>query len=236
MHPLTERRKKFVGGRFIIFAYPILNLGFFYGDFNNTLYAGESNGRRDSLRDMRDFQDFISNLDLLNLPLHGGRFISSNNRVSLVLARLDRFLVSPDFEKNSFPTAILLFQCLLRSMPHLAQSWFGVLPTPLPSDLKESWLSHDSFSGFIHNCWLSFSISGDVVSSYHELKLLVVEIFLHRQLDAPDWTCQGTQRQKKCLSGQERRCDVDRKPSSFRISILIERKVNRLLVCILFWW
>ena len=122
MHPLTERIKKFVDGRLIIFAYPILNLGFFYGDFNNTLYAGESNGRRDSLRDMRDFQDFISNLDLLNLPLHGGRFISSNNRVSLVLARLDRFLVSPDFEKNSFPTAILLFQCLLRSMPHLAQS------------------------------------------------------------------------------------------------------------------
>ena len=52
---------------------------------------------------MREFSDFILEQGLIDLPLEGGIFTSSNSREVSSKARLDRFLFSADWE-DKFPT------------------------------------------------------------------------------------------------------------------------------------
>ena len=51
---------------------------------------------------MREFSDFILEQGLIDLPLEGGIFTSSNSREVSSKARLDRFLFSADWE-DKFP-------------------------------------------------------------------------------------------------------------------------------------
>jgi endonuclease/exonuclease/phosphatase family metal-dependent hydrolase len=53
---------------------------------------------------MRDFCDFISKQGLMNFPLAGGSYTWSTSCDPLVWSRIDRFLVSPDWEAR-FPVA-----------------------------------------------------------------------------------------------------------------------------------
>jgi hypothetical protein len=68
------------------------------GNFNVTRFPAKR------LRDVRlnatmmEFSDFIFEQGLMDLPLVGGLFAWSNNQESPSWSRLDKFLVSPDWE------------------------------------------------------------------------------------------------------------------------------------------
>lgn len=65
------------------------------GDFNTIRFPSERLGHcRHSLA-MEEFNEFIFDLDFMDLPLVGGEFTWSNGRV---WSRSDRFLVSPSWE------------------------------------------------------------------------------------------------------------------------------------------
>jgi hypothetical protein len=65
------------------------------GDFNVTRFPCDRSGEARFCPAMMEFSDFISEHGILNLPFARGSFTSSN---STSWSRIDRFLVSPDWE------------------------------------------------------------------------------------------------------------------------------------------
>jgi hypothetical protein len=65
------------------------------GDFNVIRFPSERSGGRRISSAMREFSDFIFERGLMDLPLAGGLCTWSNSRS---WSRIDRFLVSPDWE------------------------------------------------------------------------------------------------------------------------------------------
>ncbi|KAK8644393.1 hypothetical protein V6N13_123701 [Hibiscus sabdariffa] len=77
------------------------------GDFNTVVSKEENVGVSLCRKVMLSFSEFIDDLGLVDLPLHGGKFTWSNFRERPSFSRLDRFLLSPD---------------ILREWPDLFQS------------------------------------------------------------------------------------------------------------------
>ncbi|XP_040992580.1 uncharacterized protein LOC121239391 [Juglans microcarpa x Juglans regia] len=69
------------------------------GDFNVTRVPSESSGTRRGRPAMIEFSQCISDLNLVDFPLAGGSATWANNKT---WSRLDRFLISPDWESH-FP-------------------------------------------------------------------------------------------------------------------------------------
>ncbi|KAK0607568.1 hypothetical protein LWI29_016836 [Acer saccharum] len=67
------------------------------GDFNTVLSPDERRGRGCDMVSIRNFNDFVLRAKVMDLPLDGMPFTWTNSRVSAAWARLDRFLVSPEF-------------------------------------------------------------------------------------------------------------------------------------------
>jgi hypothetical protein len=72
------------------------------GDFNATIFHSERSGGAGIRRAATEFADFIADQGLMDLPLAGGVSTWSN---SMSWSRLDRFLVSPEWEM-SYPGLI----------------------------------------------------------------------------------------------------------------------------------
>jgi endonuclease/exonuclease/phosphatase family metal-dependent hydrolase len=67
------------------------------GDFNATRFPSERSGEGNR-HAMRELSDFIFELGLMDFPLAGGAFTWSRTFDPPVWSRIDRFLVSPDWE------------------------------------------------------------------------------------------------------------------------------------------
>ena len=97
----------------------------------------EKSGRGGSIRDMPEFQIFVSNLELINLPLSGRRFTWSNNRISPILAKLGRFFVSSDLE-SLFPNLIqFTYPNVCSNHCPVILNFDGILNLFLLSDLRK---------------------------------------------------------------------------------------------------
>ncbi|KAE8681581.1 hypothetical protein F3Y22_tig00111311pilonHSYRG00001 [Hibiscus syriacus] len=99
------------------------------GDFNIILHSNESFDYDLigplSTSDMRDFQEVLAKLDLINHPFFGPSFTWSNKQQSSYLARkLDRVLVNPKWV-TTYKDSHVEFQAPGISDHCLAQSWFG---------------------------------------------------------------------------------------------------------------
>ena len=70
------------------------------GDFNVVWFPSERFGSVYFTTAMRQFSTFISEQSLVDLPLVGGTFTWSNSREVAFRSRLDRFLLSADWEEN----------------------------------------------------------------------------------------------------------------------------------------
>ncbi|KAL4179989.1 hypothetical protein AMTRI_Chr13g122930 [Amborella trichopoda] len=80
-------------------SHPIWCLG---GDFNVTRWSHEQNFSNSISPEMRDFSNFISRIELLDIPLQGSWFTWSNHASNPTLSKLDRFLLSLEWE-DVFP-------------------------------------------------------------------------------------------------------------------------------------
>ncbi|KAJ1273778.1 hypothetical protein BS78_05G010400, partial [Paspalum vaginatum] len=79
------------------------------GDFNLILNAEDKSNARIDRRSMQRFRRCVATLDLQDLHLHGRSFTWSNERALPTMVRLDRVLVSMDWEerfKNSYLQAL----------------------------------------------------------------------------------------------------------------------------------
>ena len=69
-------------------------------DFNVVWFPSKRSGSANFTTDMHRFLAFISEQNLVNLPLVGGNFTWSNSREVASRSRLDRFLLLVDWEEN----------------------------------------------------------------------------------------------------------------------------------------
>jgi hypothetical protein len=76
------------------------------GDFNLILDAADKNNNNINRRNMARFRQAVADLELLDIHLHGRRYTWRNERRSPTLVRLDRTLVSMDWE-GLFPNCHL---------------------------------------------------------------------------------------------------------------------------------
>ncbi|XP_020262542.1 uncharacterized protein LOC109838519 [Asparagus officinalis] len=143
------------------------------GDFNATLSSEERNGRKGSIKDINSFKSFVSSNYLIDLPLSGRSFTWSNNRQDPALARLDRFLVCAEWDKNH-PLSLQF------SPPSVGSDHFpiildsrGIKPNTPMFKFEKSWFHNITFVPFIETSWKSFSCQGTPVDKFiTKLKLL----------------------------------------------------------------
>lgn len=69
-------------------------------DFNVTHFPNERFGVTQITFAMREFLEFISGQELMDIPLAGGSFTWSNNQGPPSMSMIDRFLVSLEWEEH----------------------------------------------------------------------------------------------------------------------------------------
>jgi hypothetical protein len=106
---------------------------------------------------MTDFSDFISEQGLMDLPLARGTFTWSN---SFSRFRIDRFLVSPEWEvKYPGLSQKQLLRLCLDHFPILLDC-DGMIRGKRPFKFENMWLKHNGFVERVRAWWSSYIFSG----------------------------------------------------------------------------
>jgi hypothetical protein len=127
------------------------------GDFNATIFHNERSGGAGYRRAASEFADFIGDHGLMDLPLGGGMSTWSN---SLSWSRLDRFLVSPDWEMG-YPGLVqrkLLRVCSDHAPIILTRG--GLHHGKRSFKFENMWLKEEGFVDKVRDWWGSFSFDG----------------------------------------------------------------------------
>lgn len=129
------------------------------GDFNEIRFMSDSKGctRRD--RGMLDFNNFIDQLALVDIPLLGRKFTWCNSVEGERWSKIDRFLVEPVWlEKYCFK---------LWGLPRGVSDHFPLLLMedlrnwgPRPFKFINAWLLHSNFLSTVEKCWVESSVQG----------------------------------------------------------------------------
>ena len=70
------------------------------GDFNEIRFPGKRNWGSRIQRSMRRFSKIIEELELKDLPIQGGQYTWKGGLNNQRMARLDRFLITDDWEAH----------------------------------------------------------------------------------------------------------------------------------------
>ncbi|RVW48808.1 hypothetical protein CK203_104316 [Vitis vinifera] len=138
-------------------AYPRWCVG---GDFNVIRRSSKKLGGSRLTPSMKDFDDFIRDCELIDLPLRSASFTWSNMQENPVCKRLDCFLYSNEWEQV-FP------QSLQGVLPRwTSDHWPIVLETnpfkwgPMPFRFENMWLQHPNFKESLEDGGESFKEMG----------------------------------------------------------------------------
>jgi len=132
---------------------------FIGGDFNAARFPSERFGEG-SRPATREFSDFIAELGLMDFPLAGGVFTWSRTFDPPIWSRIDRFLVSPDWE-DRFPVSSQ------KRLPRLYSGHFPILLDcgdfsrgNMSFKFENMWLKAEGFVGKVKQWWDSYSFQG----------------------------------------------------------------------------
>uniref|UniRef100_A0A2N9IM18 Reverse transcriptase domain-containing protein n=1 Tax=Fagus sylvatica TaxID=28930 RepID=A0A2N9IM18_FAGSY len=132
-----------------------------FGDFNVIRFPSERLRCRRLTPPMLEFSDFIEDLNLVDLPLGGGgRFTWSSGTANPSLSRIDRFLISPDWE-DKFPDVVqsMLPRPLSDHHPILLET--GKLKGGKRSfKFENMWLKTEGFVDRVKTWWSSYPFVG----------------------------------------------------------------------------
>jgi len=124
---------------------------------------------------MIDFSDFISKQGLIDLPMEGGTFTWSNSKEVASCSKLDKFLLSSDWEEH-FPNI------RQRQLQRLLSDHFPILVEgqnfqrdSRPFRFENMWLKADGFVDRVRSWWVSYTFRGScsfwIASKLKALKL-----------------------------------------------------------------
>lgn len=140
------------------------------GDLNFTLELQDRTSNTTAeWRNSMDFAALISTLGLINTPLHGRRFTWSNERDQPHMARLDRFLVSDEWNQlypNSTQTVL----------PNTSSDHCPIVYTANTRYRKSRFFRFE-------NCWLRFKEYNDmIVQTWQSIAIAQTPTQLHNKL------------------------------------------------------
>ena len=130
------------------------------GDFNMIRFPSErSRGGRLS-PSMRRFTEVIEELELRDLPLQGGMFTWSGGLNNLLKSRIDRFLISEDWEVH-FQGCIqgVLARPVSDHSPIILDGE-GMRRGRTPFRFKNMWLKEEGFKEVLRKWWEGIQVSG----------------------------------------------------------------------------
>jgi hypothetical protein len=129
------------------------------GDFNVTRFPSERSGAACRLA-MADFSDFLHEQGLLDLPLAGGFFTWSLAQDPPKWSRIDRFLISPEWEAR-FPGVSQ------KRLPRIGSDHFPLLLDSVngprgkrPFKFENMWLKKEGFGALVKQWWDSYQFQG----------------------------------------------------------------------------
>ncbi|XP_058784972.1 uncharacterized protein LOC131659864 [Vicia villosa] len=139
---LRELRAKFQEGEWCI-----------GGDFNVVCDKGERKGIGVQMNggDIQNFNEFISSMELHDLPVLGNRF-TWFNLVGSACSRIDRFLISEGLVNRQVVGERSVSDHFPIRLNGVVKDW-----GPKPFKLFKCWLNHDGFKPFLEEGWKALS-------------------------------------------------------------------------------
>ncbi len=131
-----------------------------FEDFNVVRYPNERLGCSILSTNMIDFSDFIEDLNLVDLPLHGGRYTWCNGSINPSMSRIDRVLVSLDWEEH-YPDVMqkLLPKPISDRTPIMLEVG-GMNGGKRAFKFENMWLKDPEFVNKVRGWWSSYSFRG----------------------------------------------------------------------------
>uniref|UniRef100_A0A2N9GN59 Reverse transcriptase domain-containing protein n=1 Tax=Fagus sylvatica TaxID=28930 RepID=A0A2N9GN59_FAGSY len=131
-----------------------------FGDFNVVRFPSERLGCSRLSASMSDFSDFIDDLNLVDLPLHGGQYTWCNGSSNPSMSRIDRVLVSSDWEEQ-YPDVFqkLLPKPISDHAPLLLEVG-GMAGGKRAFKFENMWLKDPNFVNKVRGWWSSYSFMG----------------------------------------------------------------------------
>ncbi|XP_028090713.1 uncharacterized protein LOC114290913 [Camellia sinensis] len=129
------------------------------GDFNEIMSISERKGcsRRD--KGMREFNELIDNLEVVDLSMMGRKFTWCNSQEGEKWSRIDRFLLSPEW--------LQMFNFKFWGLPRKVSDHCPILLMederdcgPTPFRFLNAWTLHPKFRSFVENTWLEANVVG----------------------------------------------------------------------------
>ncbi|RVW29476.1 hypothetical protein CK203_093707 [Vitis vinifera] len=134
-------------------------------------------GEADYLLQMRRFSEIMEDLELRDLPLQGGSFTWKGGLNNQSHSRLDRFLISNEWEDHfSGSVQYVLPKPTSDHFPILLDGG-GVRSGPMPFRFENMWLKEEGFKEKMQGWWVGLNCSGSasyvLVSKLKALKSLL---------------------------------------------------------------
>ncbi|GMP35227.1 hypothetical protein CsSME_00007763 [Camellia sinensis var. sinensis] len=129
------------------------------GDFNEIRFRSERKGCSTRERGMKDFNDFIDKLELVDMQMLGRQFTWCNAMDGNRWSRIDRFLIDPRWLEEFKFKQWGLPRCISDHCPILLiedeRDW-----GPKPFRFINAWCWHPKFKVEVKNCWEGYQVSG----------------------------------------------------------------------------
>ena len=128
-----------------------------FGDFNAVRFPNERSGSNRFSASMTDFSDFIEDMNLVDLPLHRGRYTWCNGSINPSMSRIDRVLVSSDWEEH-YPDVMqkLLPKPISDHTPIMLEVG-GMNGGKRAFKFENMWLKDPEFVNKVRGWWSSYS-------------------------------------------------------------------------------
>jgi hypothetical protein len=131
-----------------------------FGDFNVVRFPSERRGCVRVTPAMEEFSDFIDGYNLIDLPLNGGLYSWCNGAANPSMSRIDRVLISTDWEEH-YPDVVqkLMPKPISDHNPVLLEAG-GMARGKSSFKFENMWLKVPKFVDKVQKWWSGYSYSG----------------------------------------------------------------------------